>query len=68
MTKVPDVIAVNRKRRVAMLENGDLIEVTHWLDCEGEFCDADEAVVCVAGSEALGWWTIDLSHFSGKPN
>lgn len=57
------VIAVHREKEVAMLDDGALIPVTNWLDEDGEFCEADDAAVCVAGNDEEGWYTIDLSSF-----
>lgn len=61
-----DVIAVNRGDQLAMLDNGELIPVKHWLDRDGEFCEPDDAVACVAGKNGLGWWAIDLDQFTGR--
>lgn len=59
-----DVEAVNRGDAVAILDNGEQIAVALWLDCFGDECTADEAVVAVAGPNLSGqWFTIDLSAF-----
>jgi hypothetical protein len=63
-----EVIAINRGRRQAMLEDGAIIPVVHWIDAEGEFCEPDDAKACVAGGEGLGWWAIDLDAYDGKPH
>jgi hypothetical protein len=58
------VIGIHREKQLAMLEDGSLIPVTHWIDEDGDDCPADEAVVCVAGTDEGGWYTVDLSDFS----
>lgn len=65
-TDFREVIAINRSKQLAMLADFVLIPVAHWLDIDGEYCDPDDAVVCVAGNEALGWWVVDLSDFEDK--
>lgn len=66
MTPDTEVIAVNRGRQVALLEDGTVIPITNWLDQDGEECPPSAAMVCIAGSEAMGFWVIDLEHFTGK--
>lgn len=59
-----DVEAVNRSRDVAVLNTGEQINITNWLDAFGEECAIDDAVVAVAGPDRLGrWFAIDLSAF-----
>jgi hypothetical protein len=40
--------------------HGVALKVVHMLDEEGTFCDKDEAVVLVAGSDEFGWVEVDL--------
>jgi hypothetical protein len=61
-----DVIGIHREKNLAMLDDGSVITVTHWMDEDGDFCLAKDAIVCVAGSDEAGWYTIDLSFFSGN--
>lgn len=59
-----DVEAVSRSRGIAVLNTGERIAVTNWLDFEGDECAADDAVVAVAGPDEQGrWLSIDLSAF-----
>lgn len=61
-----EVIAVNRTRSIAMLEDNMQIPVVHWFDEDGDDCEPPEAKVCVAGSEELGWWVVDLSLYQER--
>jgi len=63
MTNKPDVLYINRGARLAGLDNGEFVPVTHWFDGMGEDCDPDIAASCVAGSEKTGWYSIDLRNF-----
>lgn len=38
-----------------------VLPVTDWLDTDGEQCDPEHAVVCVAGEDGYGWLTIELT-------
>ena len=40
--------------------HGVSLKVTCMLDEHGAFCDKDEAVVVVAGSDEFGWIEVDL--------
>jgi hypothetical protein len=61
--EIPDVHLINRKQCVAVLTNGYVVPVTHWFGTGGEDCEPDQAVVCVAGDETFGWYTVDLVAF-----
>lgn len=61
-----DVVGVNRSKALAMLEDGTLLPVTHWFDLDGYDCEPDDAAVCVAGSDVMGFWVIDLEEFKGR--
>lgn len=59
-----EVEAVSHSRAVAILNTGERIAVTNWLDFEGDECAADDAVAAVAGPDEQGrWFSIDLSAF-----
>jgi hypothetical protein len=36
--------------------------VTNWLDCDGDECDRDDAVACVAGQDGC-WFALSLADF-----
>lgn len=59
----PDIHLINRAQNIAILTNGYVVPVTHWFSHLGEDCPADEAVVCVAGNDVFGWYTVDLVAF-----
>lgn len=61
-----DVLAVHRKRKVALLSNNDVVPVTHWFDTRGEDCDPMQASVCVCGTEEVGFFVLDLDNFQYK--
>lgn len=59
-----DVEVVNRSRAIAILDTGEQIAVTNWLDAFGEECAFGGATVAVAGPDKFGrWFVIDLSAF-----
>ena len=58
---LPEVVMINRKRALALLEGGDIVPVTNWFDDRGEECDPDDAVACVCGNDETGWYVI---HFA----
>lgn len=56
-----DVSAVSRHIAKAVLDDGEQLAITNWFDEDGDECDPDEAVACVAGPDRDGhWWAIDL--------
>lgn len=58
-----EVEAVFYEQAQALLADGRSIPVTDWLDEWGEPCDPDDAIACVAGSDAVGWIAIPLEQF-----
>ena len=64
-----DVVLVNRKLGIAILDDNESLDVTNWLGIDGEECEPMEAVVCVAGpslhKHKIGFYTIDLRQFEG---
>ncbi len=59
-----DIEAVNRAMEIAIRSDGKNVKIHRWLDVSGDECDPDEALCCVAGSDADGWWSIDLTKFN----
>ena len=59
-----EVACVNRKLRVAIMEDGQELPVTNMFDGFGEETDdVDDAVSCVAGPDADGMWvSIDFTE------
>lgn len=40
---------------------GDTLPITNMIDAEGDEClDPDDAVIVVAGSSDMGWYTVPL--------
>lgn len=43
------------------LSDGQVLPITNFFDDDGDECGADDAVVCVAGPDADGYWlSVDL--------
>lgn len=63
MTQEPEVQAVHRKERVALLDCGCTVPITDWFGKGGDDCAPKDAIVCVAGDEHHGWFMIDLEAF-----
>ena len=64
-TDLRQVIAINTTQALALLEDGTKIPIIHWIDEDGQVCLShdDAMIAAVAGSEAVGWWAIDLSGY-----
>ena len=57
-----EVSCVNLNGRVAVMEDGQVLAVTNFIDAHGEECEVDEAIICVAGPDKDGMWvTFDFS-------
>jgi len=59
------VLQLSDDEWVVILEDDRLLPVTDWIDEEGDFCDPDDAIVCVAGDEEFGWITLELDRDAG---
>jgi len=61
-----EVTMIHRARAIAITEDGQELPVTNALDDDGDDCDLEDAVSCVAGPDRDGMWlTIDLRQFEG---
>lgn len=59
-----DIAAINRAKRIAVLENGETIPITNFFEAGGDECDPSDAVTCVAGPCSNGkWYSIDLREY-----
>jgi hypothetical protein len=54
------VVCVSLIQNVALLSDSRKVPVTHWFDTRGRQCSPKEAVTCVAGSDDVGWFALDL--------
>jgi hypothetical protein len=43
-----DVYAVNRRHAIAITDEGDRLPIVNWLDSDGDECEPQNAVACVA--------------------
>ena len=49
-----------------LTDDEEVIHVTNWFNDEGDECDWENAVACVAGPDRNGQWlSIDLSAMEG---
>ena len=56
-----EVSCVNRVQKIAFMEDGQELPITNFFDPDGDDCDFDDAVTCVAGPDKDGFWiSIDL--------
>jgi hypothetical protein len=53
-----DVVMID-ERQVLMC-SGTLLPVTNWFDDDGDECEPDDAVTCVAGDDERGWYSIEI--------
>lgn len=58
-----EIVAVDRSTGRALMENGRLVMIDTWLDCDGDDCDADDAVACVAQLPNGMWACVVLDDF-----
>lgn len=63
-----EVSCVSRCSLVVVMEDGQELPVVDAFDDNGDNCDIDDAVVCVAGPDADGLWvTIDFREMKKVP-
>ena len=55
-----EVELINLDTREVFMADERVLPITHMFDCNGDDCDANEAVVIVAGIQGYGFLTIDL--------
>lgn len=46
---------------LVLLNSNTLLPVASWWDEDGDPCERDDAVYCVAGTDEFGWLTIELA-------
>lgn len=54
------IVYVDLNTMTATLNAGWSIPITNLFDDAGDECEPNDAVVAVAGSDSLGWWSVDL--------
>jgi hypothetical protein len=58
---IPEVATINIQMKIAITEDGQSLSVVEAFDEDGDDCDLEDAVVCVAGPDKDGLWlTIDF--------
>lgn len=61
-----EVAMVNVSLRLALMEDGQKLPITDAFDDDGDECEPEDAVACVAGPDRDGMWVcIDLRQFEG---
>ena len=58
------ITGINRDLKCAVVDHERYVWITNWIDADGDECDPEDAVFCIAGDDDVGWWSIDLSAFS----
>ena len=62
--KPPEVLAINRTREFAILDCDCQVPVTEWYNSDGDDCEPTDAIVCVCGDDAHGWFMVDLQGYT----
>lgn len=58
MNARPNVETVMLEAGYVVLEGGLVLPILDYLDDDGEDCEPDDAVTCVAGNAEYGWITV----------
>ena len=60
------VDAINRTTCQAVLRDGQVLPITHWVG-HGEECDLEDATYCICGPCKKGYWyVVNLSEMDGE--
>lgn len=66
-TQDAEIVAVNRGQALVLLSTGETAPICTWLDCEGDECEPDDAVVAVAGPitgrTTLSFYAVELCDY-----
>lgn len=54
--------AVNFHENIAITEDGRTLVIEDWFDDEGDICDSEMAVACIA-TDGDVWYVIELDDF-----
>jgi len=61
-----EVELVNLTQNYVMFTNGVSVPITDYFDSDGDECEPDRATVCVAGDDAVGWFSIEIAPTSER--
>lgn len=50
-----------------VLRSGEVLEITHYFDSDGDECDPEDAVACVAGNDDFGWLDVSIGEAADAP-
>lgn len=59
--------AINWSTKEFMDDHGRIFPITNFIDVDGDECDPEDAVCCVAGAEDC-WYSIDLREWRNIPS
>lgn len=45
-----------------LLDDGECLPVTNWINEDFEECKAEDAVLCFAGRDGYGWLSIEINE------
>jgi hypothetical protein len=61
-----EVQMIHRAKAIAILSDGQEIQITNWIDVEGDECGHADAVACACGPDSKGkWYAVNLGSFTG---
>lgn len=56
--------ALNVAEAIFLAADGCSYPITNWVDAEGDECEPEDAVTCVAGASDR-WWSLTIANFKG---
>ena len=57
--------ALNVSQGLFLGDDGETYPITNWIGADGDECDRESAVACVAGKDDR-WFALTLSDFDGR--
>lgn len=60
-----DVDRISLDGRFVVMSDGAILPISNFYDDDGDECEPVDAVVCVAGTDAAGWYTIEIFETTG---
>lgn len=58
----PVVELINLTSGYVLFSGGMVLPITAYIGADGNDCDRGDAIVCVAGSDEHGWFTISVGE------
>lgn len=65
MAKCEEVLVdgINHHKRLVVVEGGVILPIVEYRDSDGDVCDYEDAVSCIAGTDEFGWLNIDINDY-----